>query len=208
MSYREKKYQSVYLNFEGNIAILTFNRPETMNYCCPEMAREYQEILNAIDCDSQVSVVITTGNEKAYCSGGRFAARRTSGLLSETDYTAPLWSRKLRVAMISGCCWGGGLAQAISCDLRIASPNASFRLLESRDAVLENPALIPLMSSRRPVVTPGGEIGKKWDAVTAHQKGYVNMIVPQDALRETTVGLARMIGGRGVQLSDINLAAV
>jgi enoyl-CoA hydratase/carnithine racemase len=70
MSYRDKKYNTMIVRIvDGEIAIVQMNRPEALNAVNAEMIQERAEIYEGIAKDPEIKVMITTGNERAYCAG-------------------------------------------------------------------------------------------------------------------------------------------
>ncbi|MCZ8310560.1 MAG: enoyl-CoA hydratase [Magnetospirillum sp.] len=124
---------------DGRIGILTFNNPEKRNALSLEMWQRMGEILDAFAADADLRVVVLTGaGDKAFVSGAdisKFASERASAeaavvynetvdRVCERLYAFP----KPTIAMINGFCMGGGLAIAVSCDMRVASSEAVFAL--------------------------------------------------------------------------------
>ncbi|MCA3260607.1 MAG: enoyl-CoA hydratase/isomerase family protein [Telmatospirillum sp.] len=124
---------------DGRIGIVTFNNPEKHNALSLEMWQRTGEILDAFAADAEVRVVVLTGaGDKAFASGAdisKFASERATAeaaaiyndvvdRVSERLYAFP----KPTIAKINGYCMGGGLALAVSCDMRVASTNAVFAL--------------------------------------------------------------------------------
>ena len=83
------------------------------------------------------AIVITGAGEKAFCAGGDML--EMSGI-EATDTGLPPQAERLNgitelgktsiptIAAVNGYCYGGGARLAISCDIRIASSSATFRL--------------------------------------------------------------------------------
>ncbi len=124
---------------DGRIGILTFNNPEKRNALSLEMWQRMGEVLDAFAADADLRVVVLTGaGDKAFVSGAdisKFASERASAeaavvynetvdRVCERLYAFP----KPTIAMINGFCMGGGLAIAVSCDMRVASSEAVFAL--------------------------------------------------------------------------------
>lgn len=124
---------------DGRIGILTFNNPEKRNALSLEMWQRMGEVLDAFAVDADLRVVVLTGaGDKAFVSGAdisKFASERASAeaavvynetvdRVCERLYAFP----KPTIAMINGFCMGGGLAIAVSCDMRVASSEAVFAL--------------------------------------------------------------------------------
>src|ERR1700739_1968662 len=61
-------YQTVQLEFAGDVATITLNRPEKRNAISPEMIAELLAAFEQVEA-SPARVLILTGAGKAFCSG-------------------------------------------------------------------------------------------------------------------------------------------
>ena len=124
---------------DGRIGIVTFNNPEKRNALSLAMWQGLGETLAAFAADAELRVVVLTGaGDKAFASGAdisKFASERATAeaaaIYNETvdRVCEQLYAfAKPTIAMINGFCMGGGLAIAVSCDMRLASTNAVFAL--------------------------------------------------------------------------------
>jgi enoyl-CoA hydratase/carnithine racemase len=121
---------------EGPIATLTFNRPEARNAMTWEMYQALVDACDSSDADAGVRVLILKGaGDKAFVAGTDIA--QFEGLRTEADALAyehridEVLDRLERtttvtIAQVRGVAAGGGCAIALTCDLRIASPDATF----------------------------------------------------------------------------------
>ncbi|HUJ00596.1 MAG TPA: enoyl-CoA hydratase/isomerase family protein [Usitatibacter sp.] len=117
----------------GDVAWITFNRPEARNALTFAMYEELAAICEAANHDPALRVMVLRGaGEKAFASGtdiNQFRAFRTPQ--DSLDYEARIdriltaleTCRVPTIAAISGACTGGGAAIAACCDLRIAAKN-------------------------------------------------------------------------------------
>ncbi len=137
------------LELDGNIALVTLNRPTALNALAPEDLRALNDALLAARDNPEVRVIVLTGaGDRAFCTGadlkntlppeasfvnGFFAAREKAadaGIYTRLFDLSSLRIDKPLIAAINGYCLGGGLEIALQCDLRVASGNASFGLTE------------------------------------------------------------------------------
>jgi enoyl-CoA hydratase len=117
----------------GDVAWVTFNRPEARNALTFAMYEELAKICEAANNDPTLRVMVIRGaGEKAFASGtdiNQFRAFKTPQ--DSLDYEARIdriltaleQVRIPTIAAIAGACTGGGGAIAACCDLRIASKN-------------------------------------------------------------------------------------
>src|SRR5579859_3857185 len=121
---------------DGAIATLTFNRPAARNALTWEMYDSLVEACARVDADSDVRVfVLQSTGEQAFAAGTdirQFTAFRGAddGIRYEAKIDAVL-DRLARVkvptiARVQGIAAGGGCAIALTCDMRVGGPNASF----------------------------------------------------------------------------------
>ena len=112
--------------------IVRFTRPEIRNPLSREVVERLHEIVDSID--RNVNKVAFTGTGDAFASGANLNeiaalspnaapefARLGQSLMQKIDELP-----QLVIAAINGHCFGGALDLALSCDKRIASPNAKF----------------------------------------------------------------------------------
>jgi enoyl-CoA hydratase/carnithine racemase len=124
-------------------AVLTLNQPSKMNAMTYDMWRSVPGLIATAEADASVRVIVLTGaGEKAFCAGAdisQFGEKRTGEeavKAYEMAVTAGMGAvsnaSKPTVARISGYAFGGGLALALCCDLRIATDGSRFRIPAAR----------------------------------------------------------------------------
>ncbi len=178
----------VILEKKGPVAYVTINRPERLNACDFETYALLTEIWSEFRDDRQLRVAIFTGaGERAFCAGSdiksNYVERR--GLEgARTPYQVMLELTKPIIAAINGHANGGGLEQALACDIRVAAEHAQFGLGEVRLGWLPGgggtqrlPRLIPLGRALEMLYT-----GKRIDAQEALRIGLADYVVPMPQL--------------------------
>ena len=128
---------------DGAIGWMTFNNPSRRNAVSLDMWRAIPDVLAAFEADPEVRVVVFTGaGERAFVSGAdisQFEAERNDAT-AEARYSkasaaaniAMAGLSKPSIAMIRGYCIGGGLAVALTCDLRICTEESRFAIPAAR----------------------------------------------------------------------------
>jgi enoyl-CoA hydratase/carnithine racemase len=124
------------------VFIITLNRPEAMNSIDPDMFWQLTEAWNEFERDESLQVAVVTGaGEKAFCAGrdlvksnadaeNDWSRRRNEGRLTPDGIWKPV------IAAINGHCLAAGLALALGCDVRIASPNATFGTMGAKRGIV------------------------------------------------------------------------
>lgn len=128
-------------DIEEGIALVTLDRPDQLNAITSTMITELERVVSAIDLDPDLRAVVMTGAGRGFCAGldlraqgtapGADAVRPTVAGFMWQDHLATLHerihrSRKPWIAAVNGPCVGGGFALALACDIRTASPTATF----------------------------------------------------------------------------------
>lgn len=118
---------------QGEVALVTLQRPEKRNALSIELRLELADALRALSGDDGIGCVVLTGAGAAFCSGidtSQFGGDRTNReRLVETStvaFQAVGDCRRPIVAAVNGPAVAGGFALALLCDLRVASKSALF----------------------------------------------------------------------------------
>ncbi len=199
-----KTYQDIKLEVtEDGIAKVTINRPEVRNAFRPETIKELQDAFAICREDSDIGVVILTGEGKdAFCSGGDQKVRGEAGYIG-TDGVPRLnvldLQRQIRslpkpvVAMVAGYAIGGGHVLHVVCDLTIAADNAKFGQVGPKvgsfDGGLGSSYLARIVGQKK-----AREIWflcRHYNADQALEMGLVNHVVPYEELESETLKWCR-----------------
>ncbi len=121
---------------EGAVATLTFNRPEARNAMTWAMYDALVSACDRVDADDSVRVFVLRGaGGKAFIAGTDIAQfqsfrDRADGVKYEERLDRVLQRledvRKPTIAQVQGVAAGGGCAIALTCDLRVVTPEATF----------------------------------------------------------------------------------
>lgn len=173
---------------KGHIAYVTINRPERLNACDFETYETLAKIWREFRDDAALRVAILTGvGERAFSAGSDIKANYVERPDEEPqNILFPLLFDLYKpiIAAINGHANGGGLEQALCCDIRVAAEHAQFGLGEVRLGWLPGaggtqrlPRLIPLGRALEMLYT-GNRIG----AQEALRLGLVDYVVPMSQL--------------------------
>jgi len=117
---------------EDHVAVVTLNRPEVLNALSVGLMDKLIETLEALDKESNIHVIVLSGNEKAFAAGADIADMVEASFLDMYERNnLARWLRikavrKPIVAAVSGYCLGGGCELAMLCDIIVASESAQF----------------------------------------------------------------------------------
>ena len=126
----------------GQVSWVTFNRPDARNAMTWDMYQALVDACDRVDEDAAIRVLILKGaGGKAFVAGtdiGQFVDFRTAedGIKYEEriDQVLDRLDRvnKATIAQIQGVAAGGGCGIALTCDLRVATPESSFGIPVAR----------------------------------------------------------------------------
>jgi 2-(1,2-epoxy-1,2-dihydrophenyl)acetyl-CoA isomerase len=196
------------LEKDGQIAVLTLNRPDKMNAISAEMRENLPLTLQEVQEDDDFRALIITGAGRGFCSGADVAvqAARAAGQQVDTSRKTILQLvgslilgferiNKPIIAAINGIAAGVGLTITLACDLRIASANARFSAIwVKRGLIADGGAtlLLPLAVGMEKALELSftGEI---IDAKEAERIRLVSRVVPPEELMNRAKDLAQKI---------------
>jgi len=191
----------------GPVGRIVFNRPAKHNATSSDMWEAIPVILDDFEKDPTIRVVVVTGaGEKAFVSGADISefekARSTPEQVARYDKIGELANARLTkcskptIARIRGYCVGGGLAVALTCDIRIASDNSRFGVPAAKLGLGYRAAGIKVLMD---LVGPSSakEIfftGRLFSAQEALGMGLVNRVVPEAELDSYVDNYCSLIG--------------
>ncbi|MCB1967091.1 MAG: enoyl-CoA hydratase/isomerase family protein, partial [Candidatus Accumulibacter sp.] len=123
----------------GGIAEIRLNRPERLNAVTQQLYDELNAALGAAEADSEVRVLLLTGEGRAFCVGadlkahraGRTAFDRRQYLRGEQIVCRRLMLlSKPVVAAVNGFALGAGAEMAIAADFMLMAESAQIGLPE------------------------------------------------------------------------------
>ena len=198
---------------QGDIWIVTLNRPEVRNAVDSATAQALHAAFLAFEDDPTAKVAVFHGASGHFCAGwdlqygARLAASGASGGLDQLDFDAqdpralgPMGPSRLRlskpvIAAVSGAAVAGGMELALWCDLRVMEADAYFGVYCRRFGVplidggtVRLPRLIGMGHAMDLILT-----GRKVEAAEALQMGLANRVVPTGQAREAAIALARQL---------------
>jgi enoyl-CoA hydratase len=191
---------------EGPIGWMIFNNPSRHNAVSMSMWQAVPTIMGELAGDPAIRVVILAGaGEKAFISGAdisEFEERRGSKeAAAEYNDAADMACKAVRdfpkptIAMIRGYCFGGGVAIAISCDMRISSDDSVYSIPAAKLGLgYRYEGVTRLIDLVGPAFT--FEIfytGRRFSAQEAIAMGLINRLVQVNQLKDMTIECANTI---------------
>lgn len=191
---------------EDGVAVLTLNRPESLNALSMDIRNGLINALNRYADDDSVRCIVITGAGRAFCSGGDVkgmgdrAARgfesRARGI--QFSNSIPMAMRKhpkVIIGMINGVAAGAGMSMALACDMRVAGKSGRFTTAFLKIGLSGDwggtwtlTRLVGTAKARELYFLPD-IIG----ADEALSLGIVNRVAEDDQLRAATMEMARRI---------------
>ncbi|OEU44442.1 MAG: hypothetical protein BBJ60_04100 [Desulfobacterales bacterium S7086C20] len=197
--------KTVLYSRDGNVGIITLNRPERLNAINGGLLRDFIEQLETAREDKEAISVILTGAGRAFCAGEDLkessAGKSFETWIEETDGLQEIQRMimslgKPLIAAVQGYALGGGCEFAMSCDIRIATEDAKFGFPETEVGLTVTTAgtklltqIVGLGKAKELVFT-----GEFVDAHEALRIGLANKVVPAEMLIDEALGMANKIG--------------
>jgi len=181
---------SVELTFSGQFAILTLNRPESLNALNFATLRALSQKIEEIKASTARGLVVVGAGAKAFCAGADIkelmnrdlTAQREGALLGQRAFGKLAELTIPSVAVIHGYAFGGGLELALACTFRIVTAKAKMGLPEIKLG------LIPGYGGTQRLPRVVGEAralelimsGRSVDAAEAVQIGLASKVTEND----------------------------
>src|SRR6202030_1107027 len=194
-------FETLKLEFPGELAILTLNRPEKRNAISPQMLSELQSAFDTIE-KSHARVGILTGVGKAFSAGmdlemlSAIARQSPQENMDDSRRMARIFRRiwsfsKPLIAAVNGAALAGGCGIATLCDFTLAVPEAKFGYTEVKIGFL--PALVALYLERQVGEKIARDLlltGRVLSPDEARVLGLVTRVVPAGELLSTARDVA------------------
>lgn len=191
------------------IAILTLNRPDSLNALNIELRDALVRACQALRDDDDVWAVVLTGAGRGFCSGADLRAAR-----SDSAHTASREERldtygwvgrqamavyrtldKPIIAAVNGVAAGAGMSLALSCDMRLGSELTRFKTVFIERSLSPDsgmsfflPRIVGYSRACDLLYT-----SRFVEAEEAYRIGLLDRLVPADRLLEEAIGLAQQI---------------
>jgi enoyl-CoA hydratase/carnithine racemase len=201
---------------DGEIAVLSMNRPEKRNALSLEMMRALNDALAAIGADAAVRAIVLRAEGPAFSAGhdlGELLDRDVETYRAIFDACVGLMARLVAVpqpviAEVGGVATAAGCQLVAACDLAVASTRASFATPGVRIGLFCSTPMVALTRAiGRKRAMEMLLTGDAIDAQTALAWGLVNHVVPPEDLHDATLALALKIASASREIVAVGKAA-
>lgn len=200
-------YETIIVEVEDHVALITLNRPDAMNALNDQLLGELVTALQDAQQNDKVRCIVITGSEKAFAAGADIKMMGEKGFvdvfagdLFTPESDAIMRIRKPIIAAVSGYALGGGCELAMMCDFIIASDTAKFGQPEINLGVIAG-----LGGTQRLTRAIGKSkamdmnlTGRFMDAEEAERAGLVSRVVPAKKLKEEALTAAGKIAEKSM----------
>jgi len=203
-------YETILVETVPGVAILTLNRPDTLNAMNRQLSEELHDAVARMSADPAVGCIVITGaGDRAFSAGGDIHEQR------EDDRTYAEYSPAERdamsaprargsydisacpaptIGMMNGLAYGGAAVLASSLDMRVGCEHSRFRFLAAAYGRINSTWTLPNQVGW-PIAKELLFSARVVEAEEAHRIGLLNHLVPCGQLRQKTLELATMIAG-------------
>ena len=209
-------WNTITVERNGRVGLITLNRPEALNALNLEMLQELVAAATELDADTGIGAIVLTGSAKAFAAGADIKEMVSKDYqeMYASDWFEG-WSRFTAVrtpiiAAVSGFALGGGCEVVMMCDIVIAGENAKFGQPEIKLGV------IPGMGGSQRLTRAVGKAkamemiltGRTMGADEAERAGLVSRVVPTESVLEEAMAVGVTIGSMSLPIAMMAKEAV
>ena len=203
------------VNAADGIAVITFNRPKSLNAMTDEVQYLFMDSLALANEDPKVKVIVVTGTGRGFCAGAEMQAlqslqakksgsksnsgsekkeKKRNGSSISIQWWSPTSIAKPIIAAINGPCAGLGFVAAAMCDIRFTTSKAKFTsAFAKRGLVAEHgisyilPKIVGVSNALDILMSSRVFLGDE-----AKEMGFVSKVYPdQETLMRETMDYAK-----------------
>jgi enoyl-CoA hydratase len=197
------KFKNLLVDKNDGICTVKINNPNSLNALNSDVLTDLELVFDEIEKDEEISVVVLTGEGKAFVAGADIAYMKDLNVLEGKkfgEYGSRVFRKietlnKVVIAAVNGFALGGGCELCMACDIRIASSKAKFGQPEVGLGITPGfsgtqrlPRLVGVGKAKELIYT--GNIIK---ADEAYNIGLVNKVVEPDELMNEVNTMAKKI---------------
>lgn len=194
-------FETIQLDNQDGIALITLNRPEVLNALNDQMEEDLTRAFRIVQEDSKIRALVMTGAGRGFCAGGdikemgKYTALEVKEKLQKIHrFLSTLLNLERPVIVgVNGVAAGAGFSLALCGDLLIVSEGAKFTaafvkvgLVPDYGGLYLLPRLVGLIRAKEIFFT-----GRMISAMEAKEMGFVNHVVPPEDVLRTAMEKAR-----------------
>lgn len=183
---------TVSYDVEGQVAIITLNRPEKLNALSVELGQELAAAWERFQTGPERAAILTAAGDRAFSVG------------ADLQDPPEIWPfapgvgvhvDKPVVAAVNGICVGGAFILVQFCDLCVMAEDATFVYPEAKIGL--SGGLISSLAARMPhkLAMEFMMLGEPMSAQRAYEAGLVNQVTSADALMDAAMDYANRLAG-------------
>jgi 2-(1,2-epoxy-1,2-dihydrophenyl)acetyl-CoA isomerase len=194
----------VLLEQRGRVAIVTLNRPESLNAFDSALRNALKTTLQRVAVDESVRAVVLTGAGRAFSAG---ADLKAGDAIAGTDVERQLneeYGAALReiarmpkpvIAAVNGFATGIGGSYALVCDLVVMGENAFFQVPFQKIGLVPDGGMTWLLTDRvgHRRAFEISVSGERVPATKCLEWGLCNRVVPDDGVVEQAIAWAEQL---------------
>jgi len=201
---------------EGGVAVVTLNRPGRRNALSLNLMREIIACLDELGRNREVRVVVIAGAGRVFCAGhdlSEMTGRTVTEYREIFDVCTDLMLKVQAIpqpviARVDGVATAAGCQLVATCDLAVASTDASFATPGVRIGLF---CTTPMVALTRTIGAKRAFLmlatGEAIDAATALEWGLVNRVAPAAELDATVREMASRIAASSSLVMGLGKAA-
>jgi|TARA_R110002012_G_scaffold98260_1_gene235863 2-(1,2-epoxy-1,2-dihydrophenyl)acetyl-CoA isomerase len=197
-------FKTIEYSVKNNVAILTLNRPDSLNSFTSEMHSEVKQALKITREDSDIRCLLLTGAGRGFCAGQDLNDRSVSagdaapdlGESVENNYNPLIRAitslEKPVICAVNGVAAGAGASISLACDIVLAARSASFIQAFSKIGLVPDsggtwnlPRALGLPRAKALAL-----LGEKLSAEKAEQWGMIWQCIDDDDLMPKALKMA------------------
>ena len=195
---------AVLFSLKGQVAIITMNRPHSLNSMNEALIDGLHEALTKVEKDPAIKCAVLTGNGKAFCAGGDLPFLETladtavkKAFITKVGQVAKRITtiEKPIIAMVNGVTDGAGVNLMLACDLIYAVDTAKFAQSFAKVGLIPDcgglyflPKAVGVHKAKELMFT-----ADLIDAATAEKMALVNHIFPAAELEDAVMQMAERL---------------
>ncbi len=202
-------YEQLTLERHGHVAVVTLNRPETLNALNRDLQEETRAACAEVEGDDDLRVMIVTGTGRGFSAGADLSGGRRPApdevppqeqrldTLTWVGKQAVAFYRmsKPTIAAVNGVAAGAGMSLALACDLRVGTPRSRFKTVFAERSLSPDsgmswflPRIVGYSRAMDLIAT-----SRSVDADEAYRIGLLDRLVPEEELLDASLEVANQM---------------